>query len=255
MPSPSKPPESQYEPFNTTHWSVVLEAGESGDSTSAQAALTQLCQTYWTPLYGVIRRRGYPVHDAQDLTQGFFAHLIEHRAYARVDPQRGAFRAFLLAALRNFLADAHDRQRALKRGGAFQFLPFDEAQARAAETLFQSCHDTAHFPSEDRQFERQWAQTLVNTALDRLAQEYHTEGKATLFGELAVFVKGSGQALPSYGALGTRLGAPAVTVRSHVSRLRERYRELLRAEVRRTVEHPNAVDAELRELLRMLTAR
>ncbi len=230
-------------------------AGESGDHGSAHAALAQLCQTYWAPLYGVIRRRGYPVHDAQDLTQSFFAHLIESRAYARVDQQKGAFRAFLLAALRNFLADAHDRQHALKRGGDRCFLSLDDEQAAAGEALFQTCHDIPFVNTEDRQFERQWAQALVRTALDRLAGEYRAEGRAALFGELAVFVKGGSQAPPAYEVLAARLGIPAATLRSHVARLRERYRELLRAEVRRTVDRPEAVDEELRHLLCILTRR
>lgn len=255
---------SQFEPFNTTHWSVVLVAGDSSDHASAHSALTQLCQTYWVPLYGMVRRRGHSMHDAEDLTQGFFAHLIQSRAYARVDQQKGKFRAFLLAALRNFLADARDHAQARKRGGDYRFLPLDEVRVSVAETMFQTCHDTAFAAaavagstatSEDQQFERQWAQTLVNTALERLAEEYREDGRAALFDELAVFVKGSSQALPSYEALAGRLGISAVTLRSHVTRLRERYRELLRAEVRRTVDRPDAVDEELRELLRVLTKR
>ncbi len=232
---------------------MVLGAGESSDPAGAQAALAHLCQTYWAPLYGVIRRRGHSMHDAQDLTQGFFAHLIESRAYARTDQRKGKFRAFLLASLRNFLADARDHQRALKRGGDCSFLPFDDEQAAAVESLFQTCDGAPFTITEDQQFERQWAQTLVNASLARLAEEYRNDGRAMLFNELAVFVKGSARALPTYEALAQRLGIPAVTLRSHVTRLRERYRDLLRAEVRRTVDRPEAVDEELRELLRVLT--
>ena len=228
---------------------MVLGAGESSDP-----ALAQLCQTYWAPLYGVIRRRGHAVHDAQDLTQGFFAHLIESRAYARTDQRKGKFRAFLLASLRNFLADARDHRQALKRGGDCSFLPFDDEQAAAVECLFQTCHGAPFATTEDQQFERQWAQTLVSTALARLEEEYRNDGRAALFRELAVFVKGSASALPTYDVLAQRLGIPAVTLRSHVARLRERYREILRAEVRQTVDRPEAVDEELRDLLRVLTA-
>ena len=248
-------PENGFESFHTTHWSVVLAAGQTSDSDAGLTALSELCRTYWAPLYGVVRRRGFPVHDAQDLTQGFFAHLIEHRLYLRADQQRGPFRAFLLASMRNFLADAWDRAQALKRGGGYDFLPLHAEEAAAAENLFQTCHDTPYGATEDRQFERQWAEALVKAAFDRLAQEYRTSGKGPLFAALAVFILGSGEPLPSYDALAGSLGITAVTLRSHVARLRERYREILRDEVRRTVGSAQAVDEELRELLRVLTSR
>ena len=248
-------PEDGFEPFHTTHWSVVLAAGETSGSDAGLTALSELCQTYWVPLYGVVRRRGFLMHDAQDLTQGFFAHLIEHRLYRRADQQRGPFRAFLLASLRNFLADARDREQALKRGGGYDFLPLHEEEAAAAENLFQTCHDAPYCATEDRQFERQWAEALVKAAFDRLAQDYRAGGKGPLFAALAVFVQGSGQPLPAYETLADSLGIGAVTLRSHVARLRERYREILRDEVRRTVGSAQAVDEELRELLRVLTSR
>ena len=249
-----EPPRDYAGRFDATHWSVVLAAAkESRDPASALAALTELCQTYWAPLYGLIRGRGVPLHDAEDLTQGFFAHFIESRLYARADQQKGPFRALLLASLRNFLADAHDREQALKRGGEYRFLSLDEQQAATAENLFQTSHGSAFASTEDQQFERQWAQALINAALDRLAQEYRLDGKGALFGELEVFVKGGGQLPPSYETLAARLSMPPVTVRSHVARLRVRYREVLRSEVRRTVGSPEAVDGELRELLRVLT--
>src|SRR5204863_1881294 len=129
--------------FPSTHWSAVLAAGESqAESEVAQAALAELCQTYWAPLYSFVRGRGYTVHDAQDLTQSFFAYLIEHKIYARVDRQKGRFRSFLLVSLKNFLADAFDRDRTLKRGGGQSFLPLHEEQAKEAESLFQT-HSSA----------------------------------------------------------------------------------------------------------------
>ena len=119
----------QSDPFAPTHWSVVLAAGESqAEPQIAQTALAQLCQTYWAPLYTFVRSRGYSVHDAQDLTQGFFAYLIEHKIYARADRQKGQFRSFLLASLKNFLGHAYDREQTLKRGGSLDFLPLDDAQ-------------------------------------------------------------------------------------------------------------------------------
>ena len=252
----AEPHEGASERFEPTRWSVVLAAGRAADpGDSAQTALAELCRTYWPPLYGFIRGRSYNVHDAQDLTQGFFCHLIERRIYTRADQTKGKFRAFLLAAAKHFLADAHDRARALKRGGACEFLPLHEEQAVAAEALFQSSAAPGARTTEDLIFERQWAETLVATALGRLAREYEAEGKALLFRTLEVFVRGGADPLPSYEQLARQLEMPAATIRSHVTRLRARYRALVRAELRRTVEREEAVDEELRELLRVLTAR
>src|SRR5437016_6156907 len=165
----------QSDPFAPTHWSVIIAAGESQAAPEiARAALAQLCQTYWAPLYGFVRSRGYSVHDAQDLTQSFFAYLIEHKIYTRVDRQKGKFRSFLLASLKNFLADASDRERTLKRGGGRDFLPLHEEQAEEAESLFQTRSSATN---EDRVFERTWAETLVTDSLEQLSSYYKTEGK------------------------------------------------------------------------------
>ena len=244
------------EPFEPTRWSVVLAAGRDADSPeAARAALARLCQTYWTPLYGFIRGRGHSLHDAQDLTQGFFAHLIEHQIYTRTDPGKGKFRSFLLASLKNFLHDAYDRERAAKRGGACEFLPLHEQEAVAAEALFQSSAAPGMGTSADQIFERQWAETLVGAALRRLADEFSAGGREPLFGALEVFLRGSAGPPPTYDQLAARLGMPTATVRSHVTRLRARYRVLLRAELRRTVDSDAEVDEELGELVRVLTAR
>jgi RNA polymerase sigma-70 factor (ECF subfamily) len=246
----------QSDPFAPTQWSVVLAAGESQtEPEAARIALAQLCQTYWPPLYTFVRSRGYAVHDAQDLTQSFFAYLIEHKLYARVDRQRGKFRSFLLASLKNLLADAHDRAQALKRGGGREFLPLNEDQIEKAESLFQTHGGAEDSPNDDRIFERSWAETLVAGALARLATEYQAEEKEKLFSELKIFLTGGADPLPTYAELSARLGAPAPSLRSDVSRLRARYREALRAEVRRTVERESEVESELRELLRVLTNR
>ncbi len=240
------------DPFAPTHWSVIIAAGESQAAPEiARAALAQLCQTYWAPLYGFVRSRGYSVHDAQDLTQSFFAYLIEHKIYTRVDRQKGKFRSFLLASLKNFLADASDRERTLKRGGGRDFLPLHEEQAEETESLFQTQSSATN---EDRVFERTWAETLVRDSLEQLSSYYKTEGKERLFQELRIFLTGSADPLPSYVDLARRLGTQASTLRSHITRLRARYREALRAEVRRTVETDAEVEGELRELLRVLTA-
>lgn len=247
-------PDQRNDRFETTHWSVVLAAGtDEKDPGKASRALARLCQTYWAPLYGIIRGRGAPVHDAQDLTQGFFAHLIQNRIYTRADRQKGPFRAFLLGSLKNFLADAHAREQTLKRGGGCEFLVLDEQQVASAEAVFQNraLPPTATF--EDREFERQWAQALITAALTQLSDDYKIEGKGALFSDLEIFLRSSPDPLPTYDQLAVRLAMPAVTVRSHVARLRNRYRTVLRAEVRKTVDSAEAVDEELRELLRVLT--
>jgi RNA polymerase sigma factor (sigma-70 family) len=242
----------QSDPFAPTHWSVIIAAGRSeGDPELARSALAQLCQTYWAPLYSFVRSRGHAVHDAQDLTQSFFVYLIEHKIYARADRQKGKFRSFLLASLKNFLADASDRERTLKRGGAHDFVPLREEQIEEAESLFRTHSDAA---SEDRVFERTWAEALVANGLERLSADYKVEGKEKLFQELKIFLTGGAEPLPRYADLAERLGTIESTLRSHITRLRSRYREALRAEVRRTVETEAEVDGELRELLRVLTA-
>lgn len=244
------------EPFAPTHWSVVLAAGESQSAPeAARSALAQLCQTYWPPLYTFVRSRGYAVHDAQDLTQSFFAYLIEHKLYARVDREKGKFRSFLLASLKNLLADAHDRAQTLKRGGGLDFLPLNEEQVEKAESLFQTHGGAEESPNEDRVYERSWAETLVAGALARLAAEYMAEGKGELFANLRIFLSGGADPLPTYTELAARLATPASTLRSDVTRLRARYREALRVEVRSTVERESEVEDELRELLRVLTCR
>ena len=245
----------QSDPFAPTHWSVVAAAAESQISPEiARTALAQLCQTYWAPLYTFVRSRGYSQHDAQDLTQSFFAYLIERKIYARVDRQKGKFRSFLLASLKNFLADSRDREQALKRGGAHDFLPLREEQAEKAESLFQTHSTSGNAVEDDRVFERTWAEMLVAAGLERLSADYKAEGKEKLFEELKIFLTGGAEPLPSYAELAARLGTLASTLRSHVTRLRTQYREALRAEVRRTVDTDAEVDGELRELLRVLTS-
>ena len=237
--------------FPPTHWSVVLAAGRSqAEPEIAQAALAELCQTYWAPLYSFVRSRGYTVHDAQDLTQSFFAYLIEHKIYARVDRQKGRFRSFLLASLKNFLADASDHDRTLKRGGGQNFLPLHEEQIREAESLFQNHRGAS---TEDQIFDRSWAEALVTAGLERLSADYKDESKEKLFNELRIFLTSGAEPLPAYAELAVRLGMTESTLRSHVTRLRARYREALRAEVRRTVDTEAEVGEELHELLLVLT--
>ena len=231
-----------------------MAAGKTqSDPEIARAALAELCQTYWPPLYAYVRGRGYSIHDAQDLTQGFFAYLIEHKIHLRADREKGKFRAFLLASLKNFLSHAREREQTLKRGGGREFLPLDEGRAEAAESLFQTHTSTGSSAlPEDKLFEKSWAETLVSTTLDRLAATYKAEGKADLFESFQTFLTAGAEALPAYSELATRLAVAESTIRSHITRLRARYREMLRDEVRRTVNTEAEVDAELRELLRIL---
>ena len=229
----------------------LLAAAETqAEPEIAHAALAELCQTYWAPLYSFVRSRGHTVHDAQDLTQSFFAYLIERKIYARIDREKGRFRSFLLASLKNFLADVSDRERTLKRGGGQNFLPLNEPQVKEAESIFQN-HRTAS--SEELIFDRSWAEALVAAGLERLSADYRSESKEKLFNELRIFITSGAAPPPTYGDLAARLGITESTLRSHVTRLRARYREMLRAEVRRTVETEAEVDEELHHLLRVLT--
>ncbi len=243
------------DPFAPTHWSVIAAASRNEiEPEQARAALGQLCEVYWAPLYAFVRSRGHSVHDAQDLTQSFFAHLIEREIYGRADRAKGRFRSFLLAALKNFLADAYAYAHALKRGGAEDFLPLDESRAEAAESLFQTHSKTGEPIGEDRLFEKSWADALVATSLARLLAEYQSEDKQTLFERLKIFLTGSPDPLPSYDQLSIEMEMPASSIRTYVTRLRQRYRETLRAEVRQTVETEAEVDEELHELFRVLSA-
>lgn len=243
------------DPFASTHWSVILAAGHGeSEPEAAQAALAQLCQTYWAPLYTFVRRRGHSAHDAEDLTQSFFAWLLEGKIYLRADSRKGKFRSFLLTCLKDRLADAHDYKQAFKRGGSCNLLPLHEAQVETAESLFQTHGAPEDLPNEDRLFERAWAETLVAAALNRIAAHYRDEGKKRRFEELKIFVTGGTSPLPAYSDLAERLSVQASTLRGEVTRLRARYREGLRAEVRQTVESEAEVAGELRELLRVLTS-
>jgi RNA polymerase sigma-70 factor (ECF subfamily) len=247
----------QADRFAATHWSVIVAAGQTqAEPHTASAALAELCRTYWPPLYTYVRSRGYSVHDAQDLTQGFFAHLLEQKIYLRADRQMGKFRSFLLASLKNFLSHAREREEALKRGGGREFLPLEEGSAEAAESLFQThCASGKSALPEDRLFERTWAETVAGAALNQLAAAYNADGKKELFEKLQTFLAVGADPVPSYPELATQMAVAESTIRSHVTRLRSRYREMLRAEVRRTVDTESEVEGELRELLRVLIGK
>lgn len=231
--------------FVTTHWSVVLTAARS-DTTQAHAALAKLCQTYWHPLYTYVRRRGHSPEDAQDLTQEFFARLLEKHWLGNADQTKGRFRSFLLSAMNCFLADEWDKARAQKRGGGVPLVPlqFDTAETRYGL-------EPADNVTPERSFELRWALTLLEEVLNRLRGEYEQEGKADLFAALHPCLVGERTSQP-YSELAAKLGASENTVKSLVHRLRQRYRQLLRDEIAHTVAGSEEVDEELRHLFAVL---
>jgi RNA polymerase sigma factor (sigma-70 family) len=242
--------------FLTTHWSVVGELAWPSTRLSperAQLALTQLCHDYWPPLYRFVRQRGYDRHDAQDLTQGFFAYLIEKKFYATSDRSKGRFRTFLLMLLKRYLAAARAHQRRQKRGGDQRVVLFDDERFDAGEQVEEEALLTGAPLDEERAFEWNWATALVSRAMDSLSAEYASGQKARLLAELRPFLTG-GVGLPTHEEAAARLRVSLPTFRSHLFRLRARYRTLLRAEVLRTVPKEQDIDQELRYLCRVLLA-
>jgi RNA polymerase sigma factor (sigma-70 family) len=231
--------------FVTTHWSVVLAAGRS-DTTRARAALENLCQTYWHPLYAYVRRRGYSPADAQDLTQEFFARLLERNAVATVAPDKGRFRSFLLASMNHFLADEWDKSRAQKRGGGRVIsLDLQTAETRLDEP-------SARDLTPEQAFERRWTITLLEQVYRKLEAEYGQEGKGQVFEVLRPALAGASRDAP-YAELARRLDVTEGAVKVAVHRLRRRYRALLRETIADTVSGPDEVEDELRYLFRTLS--
>ena len=231
--------------FLTTHWSVVLAAGHS-DTPRAQAALEKLCRAYWFPLYAYVRRRGHSVEDAQDLTQAFFAKVLEHHWLARADQAKGRFRTFLLTAMERFLANEWDKVRALKRGGGQRTIPL---QLDTAETRYGV--EPVDTRTPEQAFEYRWALTLLDQVLGQLEAEYCTRDQADLFAALKPCLVGDRASQP-YVQLGEELGMEEGAIKAAVHRLRQRYRELLRAEIANTVASPGEVDAEMHHLFNVL---
>jgi RNA polymerase sigma-70 factor (ECF subfamily) len=231
--------------FATTHWTMVLSAGRR-PSPQSQAALSNLCQTYWYPLFAYARRRGHDADAAADAIQAFFANLLEKQGLAVADPARGRFRTFLLTSLQNFLANQRRRQRAQKRGGAAVTLSIDRDDAESRYRLEPADRDTP-----ERLFERRWALTVLDRAMGRLRAEYARAGKAELFERLAACVGASSDDI-SYRDVATSLGLTEGAVKTAVHRLRRRLRERLRDEIAQTVASPQEIDEELRELIAAL---
>lgn len=245
MQSPAAPGGSSPSAFPTTQWSLVLAAGDQG-AASGNRALAELCRAYWRPLYTFVRRRGFPEDEARDLTQEFFLLLLERDVVARADRERGRFRTFLLATLRNFLADEHDRRTAQKRGGGARHVSWDELEEDESDVLALPPSATAELC-----FDAAWARMLAQRALDLVRENYAQRGRANLFGALHGFLTG-GDA-PSYAAAREQLGLSESAVTSAIHRLRQDYRAALRHLVAQTVRDIADVEDELRYLLSVLS--
>jgi RNA polymerase sigma-70 factor (ECF subfamily) len=230
--------------FVTTQWSLIIAA--TGDSTTAQDALGELCAVYWYPLYAYARRLGRTPDDAQDLVQGFFARVLQSRWLETASSERGKFRSWLLAAFQHHLADEHDRARAQKRGGG------------QAPISLEACNPEERFALEPRDaetpeklFDRRWALTVLEQVLENLRAAHGAEGKGALFAALEQTLPGGSGDL-AYREIAQQLDLSEGAVKVAVHRLRERYRQTLREEIGRTVQSPDQIDEEIRHLMNAL---
>jgi RNA polymerase sigma factor (sigma-70 family) len=246
QPVPESAPDAPRGPvFVTTHWSLVLSARDPGAPQSA-AALEKLCRAYWPPIYAFVRRQGHKPEDAQDLTQEFFARLLEKNFLVQVNQARGRFRSFLLASLKHFLANEWNKAKAQKRGGGKIFVPIDLANT---ETSFG--FEPADNLTAEKIFERRWALTLLDHVLRRLREEHVRDGKEKLFEQLKPTLTEDSRNV-RYTEIAARLGTSEGAVKVAVHRLRQRYRELFRAEIADTVADPGEVEDEIRNLFAAL---
>lgn len=225
--------------FGTTCWSLVLAAGAT-TSPESREALETLCQNYWYPVYAYVRRRGYPADVAEDLTQAFFARVLEKKTIRDADPARGRFRSYLLGAVKQFLANEWDRQHARKRGGGARILSLDGAETRYSR-------EPAHDQSPERLFDRRWAGALLELVFTALREEYAEPDRRRLFERLKASLTGA-EDDRTYRELGTDLGMSESAVKAAAHRLRRRYRELLRDQIARTVDRPDSIEPEIRDL-------
>lgn len=231
--------------FATTHWSLVVSAGER-NNVKSHDAMQLLCNSYWQPLYSYVRRRGYGPEDAQDLTQEFFARLLQNDRLARADQIKGKFRSFLLGSLKNFLADEWDKKQAQKRGGG---APVCSLHFEDGERTYKL--EPVNYVTPEQIFERRWALTLLDNVVHRLKEEYIGAGKSELYEALSPCLIGDRTVQP-YAQLAAHMAVTESAVKSAVHRLRGRYRELLRQEIANTVARPEEVDEELNYLFVVL---
>ena len=232
--------------FATTRWSTVNAAGHLS-AAQAATALAELCEIYWAPLYGYLRNRGYRPEEAQDLTQGFFARLLETQTVRSADPARGRFRSFLLTALKRYVINERERTAAARRGGERLHLTLDFDRAERAYALEPRTDETP-----ERVFDRRWAAIALDRALRRLRAEYVELGRESLADALLPYLTDAGE-LPSYRTVAADLQMSEGAVKVAVHRLRQRYGAILRAEIGETVLDENEVDTELRELFRAVS--
>jgi RNA polymerase sigma factor (sigma-70 family) len=217
---------------------------------ASKAALAELCSVYWYPIYAFVRRQGYDPERAKDLTQGFFLHLLEHKALRRVSPFKGKFRSFLIASLRHYLSDEVDRARTIKRGGDVKFVSLE---TESAEHQYQL--EAADFLTADKFFDARWAMTLLDRATSRVAQDYASKGKSAVFETLRPFLNPITSNISlSYEDAATALHVSVATVKTLIHRLRRRYASVLREEVARTVSDPSTIDEEIHALCEALIA-
>lgn len=246
--------ESGAHSFLTTRWSVVRAAarGEHPTGTDVEAALASLCEGYWYPLYGYVRRQGHGADDARDLTQAFFARLVEKRDLDGAAPELGRFRAYLLAALKHFLANERERGRALKRGGGRAPLSIDAGEADSRYRFDRA--ELGHAETPERAFEREWARAVLDRALEALRADYEARGKRELFEALEGTLGGAAPADEDRAALAERLGTSEGALNVAAHRLRRAFRERLRSEIAGTLADPADVEDELRALFDALGA-
>lgn len=231
--------------FHTTHWSVVVAAARD-DGNNASHALQILCQNYWYPLYAYVRRRTNDEHRAQDLTQSFFAHLLEKRTLDAADPERGRFRAFLLTACKRFLVNERDKQTAQKRGGKLRVLSLDFSAAESRYHL-----EPATDLTPERDFDRQWAIALIDSVLAQLRTQFAEAGDELKFELMKPFLQGS--SFQTHAELADSLQVSEGAAKVSVHRLRCRFRELLRQEIAQTVDSENTIDDEVQSLFELMS--
>jgi RNA polymerase sigma-70 factor (ECF subfamily) len=227
----------------------VLVSAESR-APGSKGAFADLCKLYWYPLYAFIRHRGYSPEDAEDLAQGFFLHLIEHKALRRIDRSKGKFRSFLLASLQNYLSNEADRARCLKRGGKAELVHLDLGGAEDRYRL-----EAVDRLSPEKIFDARWAMALISEALNRLYREYAAEGKETTFQCLRAFLDPiNTESLPSYEEVAAQLHVSVGALKTLIHRLRKRYTAFVREEISRTVSDSADIDAEIHQLCEALIA-
>lgn len=232
--------------FATTHWSMVVAAGGE-TSAESQRALEELCEIYWYPLYAFVRGKGYEASEAQDLTQEFFTSLLSNATLKKADQSRGRFRSFLLTSLQNFVSNQHRAKQALKRGGGHRHLSLD---FQDGESRYRT--EVRDTETPEKIFERRWALTLLQRAVDRLASEQQAAGKTEVWEVLKHYLGGQDDQRP-YKEIGEQLGLPPTSIKVTVHRLRRRCRELLREEISQTVSTPEAIEDELKHLFQSVS--